>query len=81
MTEDDLRKRAGFHHLPVFDAADDRCESLLRCHDTNYDGTIQEAEDDGHFLKLIQDPKLEAKGAVRYSPTDVRVVFWTRRPQ
>ena len=56
MTEADLRKRPEFASLPVLDEADDRCDSLLRCHDTNYDGTIHEAEDDVHFWKLIQDP-------------------------
>ena len=82
MTEKELRKRPEFDSLPVFDEDDnDGCETLTRCYDTNYDGTIDEAEDDVHFWKLIKDPQLEAKGAIRYSPTDVRAVFWRKRAQ
>ena len=79
MTEADLRKRPEFASFPVFDEDDNRCNSLLWCNDTNYDGTIHETEDDVHFWKLIEDPQLEAKGAIRYSPTDVRAVFWRKR--
>ena len=79
MTADDLRKRPEFANLPIYDEADDRCENLLRCHDTNYDGTVHEAEDDVHFRKLIQESQLEPKGAIRYSSSDVRAVFWRKR--
>jgi hypothetical protein len=79
MTESDLRKRPEFSSLPVFNVADNNCDSLLQCLDTNYDGTIHEAENDVHFWKLVEDPQLEAKGAIRYSPTDVRAVFWRKR--
>ena len=79
MNEADLRKRPEFDGLPIYDEGDDNCDSLLRCYDANYYGTIHEAEDDVHFWKLMEDPQLEAKGAIRYSTTDIRAVFWRKR--
>jgi hypothetical protein len=79
MNEADLRKRPEFDGLPIYDEGDDNSDSLLRCYDVNYDATIHEAEDDVHFWKLMEDPQLEAKGAIRYSTTDVRAVFWRKR--
>jgi len=79
MTEDDLQKRPEFAGLPIYDEADSRCDDLLRCRDPAYDGTIHEAGDDVHFWKLLQDAQLEPKGAIRYSPENVRAVFWRKR--
>lgn len=79
MTEADLRKRPEFANLPVYDEADDRCDSLIRYYDTDYDGTICEPVDELEYLKCIADPMLVVKGAIKYSATDVRAIFWRKR--
>ena len=80
MTEQQLRAMKQFGNLPIHDEADESgCESLLRVHDTRYEGAIAEAEDDVHFHDLLRDPRYDLKGAIRYSATDVRPVFWLKR--
>ena len=79
MTEMQLRAMKEFGNLPIHDEAG--CDSLdpIRVGDTRYEGAFSEAENDGQFWNLLQDARHELKGAIRYSPTDVRAVFWLKR--
>ena len=54
MTEQQLRAVKEFGNLPIYDEDDEvGCDSLLRVHDTNYEGAISEAEDETHFWDLL----------------------------
>lgn len=82
MTEQKLRAMKEFGNLPMYDEGDETgCASLnaARVGDTRYEGTSPEAEDDVQFWSLLRDSRYELKGAIRYSPTDVRAVFWLKR--
>jgi hypothetical protein len=80
MTESDLRMRPEFRSLPIIDEADEPgCQTLLRPYDARYDGTIEEAEDDVRFWRLLEDRQYEIRGAIRYSASDVRAIFWKKR--
>jgi hypothetical protein len=82
MTEQQLRAVKEFGNLPIYDEDDEAgCDSLnaVRVCDTRYEGASPEAEDDVQFWNLLHDPRYELKGAIRYSPTDVRAVFWLKR--
>ena len=82
MTEQQLRAFKQFGNLSIYEEADESgCDSLLRVHDTRYEGAIAEADDDAHFHDLLQDLRYVLKGAIRYSATDVRPVFWLKREQ
>ena len=82
MTEQRLRAIKQFGNLPIYEEADGPgCDSLLRVHDTRYEGPIAEAVDDAHFYDLLRNLRYELKGAIQYSDTDVRPVFWLKRKQ
>jgi hypothetical protein len=82
MNEKQLRAMKEFGNLPIYDEDDQAgCDSLnpVRMGDTRYEGAFSEAEDDVEFWNLIRDTGYELKGAIRYSPTDVRPIFWHKR--
>ena len=79
MTEDQLRNIQEFANLPFYDYDDALADRILRCGNPEYTGEVSEAEDDDHFSKLIANSQLVPQGAIRYSPTDVRAVFWKKR--
>src|SRR5690348_8775890 len=82
MTEQQLRAMKEFGNLPIYEENDEAgCDSLnpTRVGDTRYEGTFSEAEDDVHFWELLRDARYDLKGAIRYSLTDVRAVFWLKR--
>ena len=81
MTEQELRERFGLLDLPVYDEKDDRCETLTRCFDTAYTGELAEADNEIYLQQLRADPAYEMKGAIRYSATDVRPIFWKKRSE
>jgi hypothetical protein len=71
-----------FGNLPIYDEDDEAgCDSLnpVRVGDTRYEGAFSEAEVDVQFWNLLRDARYELKGAIRYSPTDVRAIFWLKR--
>lgn len=80
MTEQQLRAMKEFGTLPIYDENDEAgCDKLLRVYDTRYEGTISEAEDETHFWDLLRDRNYDLKGAIKYSESDVRAVFWLKR--
>jgi hypothetical protein len=80
VTANDLIKRTEFRNCPIVDESDEMgCNSLLRPNDPRYEGAISEAEDDVDFWSLLRDPQFVVKGAIRYSESDVRAVFWRKR--
>lgn len=82
MTEKQLRAVKEFADLPIYDEDDEAgCDSLnpVRVGDTRYEGSFTEVEDDAQFWGLLHDSHHDLKGAIRYSPTDVRAIFWLKR--
>lgn len=82
MTEQQLRAVKEFGNLPIHDENDEaRCDSLnpVRVGDTQYEGWSSEVEDDVEFWNLLRDARYELKGAIRYSRSVVRAVFWRKR--
>ena len=80
MTEMSLRAMKEFDKLPIYDEDDEAgCQSLLRVNDIRYEGAISEAEDESHFGDLLSDSHHNLKGAIKYSDSDVRAIFWLKR--
>lgn len=79
MTTQELRNHKDFGSLPIYMESDDRCDELLRCHNSEFDGTIYEAEDKTAFMDHLMDESLEIVGAIEYSQDDTRPIFWRRR--
>jgi hypothetical protein len=77
MTEQSVRNLPGFSG-PIYDESDGRCDGLTRPNSPGFD-TIAEAEDEGEALTLLKDSGYLVKGAIRYAPDDVRVIFWKYR--
>ncbi len=80
MTEQLLRAIQQFDQLPIYDETDEAgCDKLFRCDDPRYTGECAEADDETCFWQFMKDPNLVVKGAIRYTSSDVRAVFWKLR--
>lgn len=67
--------------IPIHDEGAAECEALSQPDPERYDG-IREATTVEEVVACLNDPRLEAKGAIRYHGEDgsrVFLYFWARR--